>query len=394
MALSALSSLTLGYRPLWNKDRALAGVQLYLDCDPAQDPDVPHFLRILQEMWSQEAPPLLLSPQTHQLLSAFLEQAPAGSPWVEVRGDWLEDSTLYAQAQAAQARGLKLVWRGALGDLPDAGTAQWFANSLLSLSPHESPSTTLLDGQMYEGLPTRALLTRCLDEHRAAAIAGWPAQDVLLQLRGHGALPCRQRVLELMQAIDAEQSIDTFEAILGSDPVLAYRFMLYTNSAALGLRSGVDSLRRGLVMLGYGTLQRWLSDQLPHADTEPDLQPVRAAMVMRGQLTERLVEAGMGHELQREVYLCGLFSQLDLLLGDPLPASLRRLPLSDRIYQAIVGKTGPYAPSLALAQALETPDGATVRALCRSHDMELESVNRNLLRMLRDVALEGRTTPR
>ena len=197
-----------------------------------------------------------------------------------------------------------------------------------------------------------------------------------------------------MQAIDAEQSIDTFEAILGSDPVLAYRFMLYTNSAALGLRSGVDSLRRGLVMLGYGTLQRWLSDQLPHADTELDLQPVRTAMAMRGHLTEQLVEAGMGHELQREVYLCGLFSQLDLLLGDPLPASLRRLPLSDRIYQAIVGKTGPYAPSLALAQALETPDGATVRALCRSHDMELESVNRNLLRMLRDVALEGRTTPR
>ena len=103
MALPALSSLTLGYRPLWNKDRALAGVQLYLDCDPSLDPDVPHFLRILQEMWSQAAPPLLLSPQTHQLLSALLETAPAGSPWVEVRGDWLENSTLYAQAQAAHA---------------------------------------------------------------------------------------------------------------------------------------------------------------------------------------------------------------------------------------------------------------------------------------------------
>lgn len=392
MALSALSSLTLGYRPLWNKDRALAGVQLYLDCDPAQDPDVAHFLRILQEMWSQSAPPLLLSPQTHQLLSALLEHAPAGSPWVEVRGDWLENSALYAQAQAAQARGLKLVWRGALGELPDAGTAQWFASSLLGLAPAQAGA--LLDGQMYEGLQTRAQLTGCLDDHRAAAIAGWPAQDVLQQLRGHGALPSRRHVLELMQAIDAEQSIETFEAILGSDPVLAYRFMLYTNSAALGLRSGVDSLRRGLVMLGYGTLQRWLSDQLPHADTEPDLQPVRAAMVMRGQLTERLVEAGMGHELQREVYLCGLFSQLDLLLGEPLPGSLRRLPLSDRIYQAIVGKTGPYAPSLALAQALETPDGAAVRALCQAHDMELEGVNRNLLRMLRDAALEGRTTPR
>ncbi|MBS7780799.1 histidine kinase, partial [Acidovorax sp. CCYZU-2555] len=190
MALSALSSLTLGYRPLWNNERTLAGVQLYIDCDPAIDPDVPHFLRILQEMWSQAAPPLLLSPQTHQLLSAFLQNAPAGSPWIEVRGDWIEDSTLYAQAQAAQARGLKLVWRGALGDLPDARTAQWFANSLLSLAPDERhperPALpgALLDGQMYEDVQSRHLLTRCLDEHRAAAVAGWPTEDVLHQLRG------------------------------------------------------------------------------------------------------------------------------------------------------------------------------------------------------------------
>ncbi|MET1115419.1 MAG: HDOD domain-containing protein [Comamonas sp.] len=392
MALSALSSLTLGYRPLWNKDRALAGVQLYLDCDPALDPDVPHFLRILQEMWSQAAPPLLLSPQSHQLLSAFLEQAPAGSPWIEVRGDWLENSALYAQAQAAQARGLKLVWRGALGDLPDAGTAQWFASSLLRLDSAQ-PSGALLDGQMYEGLPSRTLLESCLDGHRAAAIAGWPTEDVLHQLRARAAQPCRKQVLALMQAIDAEQSLETFEDILGRDPVLAYRFMLYTNSAALGLRTGVDSLRRGLVMLGYGTLQRWLSDQLPHADIEPDLQPVRAAMVMRGHLTEQLVEAGMGHELQREVYLCGLFSQLDLLLGEPLAGSLRRLPLSERIYQAIIGRTGPYAPSLALAEALETPDGSAVRALCQKHEMDLENVNRNLLKMLRDAGT-GKPTGR
>ena len=69
------------------------------------------------------------------------------------------------------------------------------------------------------------------------------------KLRGRGAQPCRRRVLELMQAIDAEQSLESFEAILGSDPVLAYRFMLYNNSAALGLRTGVDSLRRGLASL-------------------------------------------------------------------------------------------------------------------------------------------------
>lgn len=391
MALSALSSLTLGYRPLWNNKRTLAGVQLYLDSDPALEPEVPHFLRILQEMWSQAAAPLLLSPQSPQLLGALLQHAPAGSPWIEVRGDWLANAALHAQVQAAQARGLKLAWRGALADLPDAGTAQWFANSLLRLNAAQ-PADALLDGQMYEDLPSRTLLGHCLDDHGALAIAGWPTADVLQQLRGRAAQPARHQVLALMQAIDAEQSLETFEDILGRDPVLAYRFLLYTNSAALGLRSGIDSLRRGLVMLGYGTLQRWLADQLPHAATEADLQPVRSAMVLRGQLMERLVEAGMGVELQREVHLCGLFSQLDLLLDEPLAGSLRRLPLSERIYQAIIGKAGPYAPSLALAQALETPNGGAIRALCLTHGMELEGVNRNLLRMLSEAGMTGRTT--
>ena len=84
-----------------------------------------------------------------------------------------------------------------------------------------------------------------------------------------------------MKAIDKEQSLDVMEEILGSDPVLAYRFLLYTNSAALGLRRGVDSLRRGLVMLGLGTLERWLADQLPHACTEQDLVPLRTQVVLR-----------------------------------------------------------------------------------------------------------------
>ncbi|WP_160046469.1 HDOD domain-containing protein, partial [Raoultella sp. 18084] len=143
-------------------------------------------------------------------------------------------------------------------------------------------------------------------------------------------------VLKLMRAIDAEQSLEAFEQILGEDPVLAYRFMIYTNSAALGLRTGVDSLRRGLVMMGYGSLQRWLGDQLPHASTDPNLQPIRESMVIRAHLTERLLDAGVENDLRREVYLCGLLSQLGELLSEPLGTVLRRLPLSERIYDAAV----------------------------------------------------------
>lgn len=403
MVQSVLGSLTLGYRPLWNGARQLAGIQLYVQDLPGSYVDAPHLLRTLQEMWSASSPPLLISPQSRQLLLQLLQQAPRGSPWIEVRGQWLGDSSLLEQVRQAYRRGLRLVWRGELSDLPGGDIAACFDNSLLSLSPAEavgalqsSASTgqrgvrasPILDGQMYENLPTVALLSLCLDRHRAVAVAGWPSDDVLYSLRHQQLQPSHATIFKLMKAIDAEQSLDSFEHILSEDPLLAYRFLTYTNSAALGLRTGIDSLRRGLVMLGYGTLQRWLGDQLPHASTDPNLSPIRQTMVLRAQLMERLVEAGIEYELRREVYLTGLLSQLDTLMDEPIATILRRLPLSERISDAIVLRSGPYAPALQIACALETDDASVVRQLCEAHEMDTESVNRALLRLLSELHVE------
>ncbi|MEG1103103.1 MAG: HDOD domain-containing protein, partial [Comamonas sp.] len=195
--------------------------------------------------------------------------------------------------------------------------------------------------------------------------------------------PSHEHVLRLMKAVDADQSLETFEAILSEDPLLAYRFMLYANSAALGARNPINSLRRALVMLGYGTLKEWLATQLVHASHEKDLQPIRLSSVMRAQLTSHLLDAGVSQELRSEVYLCGLFSRLHEVLDEPLETTLTRLPLSERIPDAAVRGQGPYAPSLQLAQALEREDGEdTIRALCEEHDISIEHVNRSLLRLI------------
>src|SRR5574344_1990967 len=99
MVQSVLGSLTLGYRPLWNGARQLAAIQLYVQDLPGSYVDAPHLLRTLQEMWSASSPPLLISPQSRQLLLQLLQQAPRGSPWIEVRGDWLTDSSLLDQVR-------------------------------------------------------------------------------------------------------------------------------------------------------------------------------------------------------------------------------------------------------------------------------------------------------
>lgn len=409
MVQSVLGSLILGYRPLWNRARKLAAIQLYVQNEsPTALVDTGHLLRTLQELWSASSPPLLLSPQTHQVLADMLEHAPRGAPWIEVRGDWLQDSGIYALVKAAHQRGLKLVWRGDIGKLPEPAVAQCFDNSLLSLTPADAVATLqahprpgslaartppravspILAGQMYENIPSRALMEHCLDKHNALALAGWPTEDLLYSLRHTPQQPSHAVIAKLQKAIDAEQSLDTFEDIMGEDPLLAYRFMVYTNSAALGLRTGIDSLRRGLVMMGYGSIKRWLSDQLPHANSDPNMLPVRESMVLRAKLMTQLLNAGVENDLRREIYLCGLLSQIDELMQEPLGTILHRIPLSERIYDATVLRTGPYAASLQMACALETGDASAIRHLCETQEMDLEEVNRGLLRVLSDIEVQ------
>ena len=69
-------------------------------------------------------------------------------------------------------------------------------------------------------------------------------------------------------------------------------------------------------------------------------------------------------------------------------AILRRLPLSERIYDAAVLHTGPYTGGLQMACALETDDASAIRQLCETFEMDLEEVNRALLRVLADLEVE------
>lgn len=393
----ALNALVMGYRPLWSAERRISGVQLFLHDSPDKPVDVAHLLRILQETWTPSAPRLLLSPQSPALLKALLAHIQPCPFWaLEVRGEWLQwDDVLLAHVQLAADRRVHLIWRGPYDQLPPTEVANLFASGLLSLSPQDvieflrnpqplQQCVFLVERQMYEDLHSQSLLRCCLERYNASAIAGWPDEDVLHNLRGAKALqPSYEHVLRLMKAVDADQPLDRFEEILSEDALLAYRLMLYANSAALGARHPIDSLRRALVMLGYGPLQKWLGSVLVHACEEPDLQPVRQSMVHRAQLTSLLVDAGISQELRSEVYLCGLFSRLDDILGEPLEDSLARLPLSERIADAALRQQGPYAASLQLAIAMESEgSAAAVRDLCALHEVSLEFVNRTLLRLI------------
>lgn len=404
MSDSILDQVTLGYQLVWNRSRQHCAVQLFVGAHPTQSIDVPHLLTTIGSFWSAQAPSLLLSPQSPQLLTELLDQAPADAARIEVNQAWLHDPAITQRVHHARQRGLRLVWRGEPGQRPSVALAPCFERTMVSLTADEAltglrvslhshrqtrpqaPGPELRSpvraGQIYELVASRVLVEHCLDQQGAWGVAGWPMEDVVHGYRHQPIQPGQQAIIGLIEAIDADDSTELIEQALVGEPLLTYRFLRYTNSAGLGLRTEIESVRHGLMVLGHARVKVWLLEQLPHAASDINLQPIRAAMALRAKVMAQLLDAGEGDELRREVYLCGVLSQIDLILGEPLAAALQRIPLSGRVTQALLSRTGPYAPYLAVASALESSNTGAIRDLCDANGLTAGETNRVLLRTL------------
>lgn len=403
MAQSVLGSVTLGYEPIWNQKRTCAGVRLFAEAASTSSVDGQHLLDAIAGLWPVSAPTLLLSVRSPLLLGSLLDHPGARGIWIEVQDHFMADALFAGRVRKAQQRGAALVWSGEPGQALDAGMAPLFHRTLRTLTPQEALAalrvslrqnqdsglnadqglrSPVVHGSLYQGLASQALLEHALDRQGIWGVAGWPMEEVLHGYRFKQIQPSRQLLRALVRAIEDDESLEALEHRMGNEPLLTYRFLRYANSAHLGARCEVTSVRQGLMVMGYAKLRTWLMEQVPHASSDPNLDPIRWSMVLRARIMERLADAGIEDGLRREVFLCGVLSQVDLLLGEPLGAALHRLPLPGRIASAVLGQTGPYAPWLEVATALESANTRMIHDVCKAHKMPADEVNRALLRTL------------
>lgn len=389
-AHTVLDSVAMVYTPLWNRDRALAGVRLGVRATTPRGVDAPHLLQAIGEDWPEGAPPLVLSLQTPRLLQQALSCPPVRNTWLEVPTVMFDAAETRARLSLAQRRGHQLLRHGDFAQLHGRSVPDMDLRNALRLSAQDRWQG--LDGQLVEGLSRRDEVVRALDEGRAWAVTGWPEADVLQAHRGRPLGFDRRVVHQVLDVLDDEEcSIEYLERLVRQDPVLVYRLLLLVNSAAYGLRREIGSLRHALMMLGFRELGRWLAEHLPVPDAEgdeasdddPELHPVRYAMVMRARLSQHLLASGSDDMLRAEVYTTAILARLDVLLQAPLGELLHRLPLSGRVFDALLRNDGPYHPLIDLARAMGDPTRIDqLASLCERHEIPQEEANRALLRML------------
>ena len=79
------------------------------------------------------------------------------------------------------------------------------------------------------------------------------------------------------------------------------------------------------------------------------------------------------------LFLTGLFSCLNRLLNRPLADILATMPIADEIRQALLERSGPYAPLLAVAEQSEALDQTGMVSAAQAAGVDPDMVNRALL---------------
>lgn len=392
MSHTVLDSIALGYQPIWNRQRQLAAVRLRVVTAQPEAVDAAHLLELLGADWPAAAPVLIVSVASETLLRQALVCEPVHNTWLEVPEALFHDPQVLAQLTHAARSGHVLLRQGAFAQLRHEVAAPLDVRSLVDLSPGDTLDIMarraevpgpLRPGLLLQGVCDRQLAAHCLDSAGAWGLLGWPELDVLHAHR-HQPLTSDAGVIhQILQAIEDETALEHLERLVRQDPVLVYRLMLLVNSAAYGLRREIDSLRHALMMIGFTALGRWLHEQLPGSESEPDLHPVRYAMVMRSRLAQHLLDTGSDDNLRAEVYTTALFAQLDRLMHQPLAELLKQLPMSARVFDAVLRQDGPYYPLIDVARVQGDPAALDqLPAVCEAHGISLEHANRALIRML------------
>ena len=384
-----LGQVALGYCPMIDRQRSILATRLTVfPLRPDVAPDAAALLQTLVEVWPADGGQrVALNIASEGLLRDSLAAEPPLHMMLEVPAFMAADVRNEALLQALHARGNTLLVKGrAAAELPAAVLA-CFNYSIIEIGEErrtaaDAPSEAVRGlGFVQSGVSRVSEVEDCF-KRGAVAVLGWPIDEPVGRGSGKTVAPDLKVIVELMNRVDRQESIDRLEAVLKNDPTLAFRLVRYINSAAFGLRVEISSFRHAIMMLGYQKLKRWLALLLASASSDANMKPVMFAAVRRGMFMEELVRSSGDEQMGSEMFICGVFSLLDIMMGQPFDQLLKSIPVPQDVFDALVHGSGRYRPYVDVVRAVEQESLFDIRDTAEALMLSVAEVNRALLRAL------------
>lgn len=175
----------------------------------------------------------------------------------------------------------------------------------------------------------------------------------------------RLHVIELLNLLRGGAEFDLIAKKLKVDPVLTFKLLRYLNSPVMGMQSPITTMDKALIVLGRERFYRWLSLLLFDIKSPGYREHMLVEQALaRAHFLESLAGQGRLPPQKDQLFMLGLFSMLDLLMGQPMSAIVTQTKLPAPVQGALLGQPGPYRDAVLLAIAAEglSPDAVQQQA--------------------------------
>jgi EAL and modified HD-GYP domain-containing signal transduction protein len=183
----------------------------------------------------------------------------------------------------------------------------------------------------------------------------------------------RLNLFRLMETEDPD--VKSLAAAIRSDVAVSFRLLSYLNSASFGLRQNIQSIDQAIMLLGWLKLKSWLRAvllvDLAGRDEVP--RELAAVSLQRGKFLESLATNydywGFNPST---LFLMGLFSLMDAILGMPMENVVQLLPLDAKLKAALMrDPNNEYRPLFELLEFFEDANWTALEDLTRKLCMDI-----------------------
>jgi c-di-GMP phosphodiesterase len=186
----------------------------------------------------------------------------------------------------------------------------------------------------------------------------------------------RFSILRLLASEDPD--FDALSETISADVSVSFRLLSYLNSAAFGFPQKIQSIKQAIMVLGSVKLKNWLravllADMSQHGDMPRELGELS---LQRARFLEQVATRYDYWDFDPgSLFLLGLFSLLDAILGIPMARITEHLPLDEKLKAALCREEkSEYEPLFDLVDGLEDGDWERLADLTRKLGFDLETV--------------------
>lgn len=143
--------------------------------------------------------------------------------------------------------------------------------------------------------------------------------------------------LQILKEINrAELNFAELERVIKQDTSLCYTLLNYINSAYFGLNESIRSIRHALVLLGEKEVRKWANLILFTFMGFDNPSELIVTSLVRARLCESLGNKIGMVDRAAELFLMGMFSMLDVLMGRPMVDILKAIHISCDVEEALL----------------------------------------------------------